>query len=350
MEECRKACADCEEEKPLSQYHTEKNKRDGRQKRCKTCVHREYKRRVRRMRKVSLDYEGERTCTRCKRTLPKTDFRARLCSPDGFDIRCSYCRSASDAANNRRLAANHRQRMAKAKRGQWCVMCTVQDDPALLEFDHVDPRSKKYQISKMDRLSDARFYAEVSKTQFLCVRCHRRKSVGHARARAKSGVPQRYNPKYEERNRLHVRERKIEMLAKGGCAACGKKPDPNGDISIELACFDFDHIVPATKKNEIAMMAAGCSIKAIDVEIAKCRLICCDCHMLHTREQQGYFAYDAHRPASGLSSDERGPLLRARRIVDAMVASGVPMLWRDGTGVSRPELCDFILPYVQNAP
>lgn len=89
------------------------------------------------------------------------------------------------------------------------------------------------------------------------------------------------------------------------------------------------------------MATVSYSTKAIDAEIAKCRLLCAACHALHTRKQQGYFDY-GDAPSKGLSSDQLQRLSFARTIVDGLIAEH-GQFFREGKPVSRPRLCDFIL-------
>lgn len=56
-----------------------------------------------------------------------------------------------------------------------CVMCG-QDDPIVLDFDHIDPSTKTKGISKMlsghygwNKISE-----EIKKCRVLCANCHRR--------------------------------------------------------------------------------------------------------------------------------------------------------------------------------
>lgn len=56
-----------------------------------------------------------------------------------------------------------------------CVRCG-NDDPDDLEFDHVDPTTKKNDIAyAISRYSYRDFVAELSKTQVLCGSCHKNK-------------------------------------------------------------------------------------------------------------------------------------------------------------------------------
>ncbi len=78
--------------------------------------------------------------------------------------------------------------------------------------------------------------------------------------------------------------KKLEI---GSCAECHIKV-----TSKTLCCFDFDHIDPSTKLGTVSSMISMRKDRNMILnEINKCRLLCCKCHTLHTRTQQGYIDY-----------------------------------------------------------
>lgn len=66
-----------------------------------------------------------------------------------------------------------RRRTAVEKLGGKCVHCGSVEN---LEFDHVDPSTKKFTIGIGSSFSEVRFWAEVDKCQLLCGDCHKLKS------------------------------------------------------------------------------------------------------------------------------------------------------------------------------
>jgi hypothetical protein len=71
--------------------------------------------------------------------------------------------------------------------------------------------------------------------------------------------------------RLYNRNRKfLRNLRKNSkCARCGEP---------HWACLDFHHIDPSTKSFSVNMMGGAHSIKRIQEEIAKCIVLCSNCH------------------------------------------------------------------------
>lgn len=61
-------------------------------------------------------------------------------------------------------------------------------------------------------------------------------------------------------------------------------------------CFDFDHLDPSTKEHDISRMGVQkYREEQILSEIRKCRLLCCNCHRLHTIKQSNnvdYYTYN----------------------------------------------------------
>lgn len=75
--------------------------------------------------------------------------------------------------------------------------------------------------------------------------------------------------------------RKQELLAyiqaiklSRGCTDCGYRDHP--------AALEFDHLPGHVKLYRLAVMAAGSTIAKIDAEIAKCEVVCANCHRVRT--------------------------------------------------------------------
>jgi hypothetical protein len=72
------------------------------------------------------------------------------------------------------------------------------------------------------------------------------------------------------RARFHANIRWIRAYKEAhGCQLCSER-DPR--------CLDFHHIDPATKKRAIAHMTWGQGKESILKEIAKCNILCANCH------------------------------------------------------------------------
>jgi hypothetical protein len=80
------------------------------------------------------------------------------------------------------------------------------------------------------------------------------------------------------KKRYHRRKHWIDKIKKSqGCAHCGYN---------EHACaLDFDHIDPSEKKFLIPRVLSRKPLKKLFPEIRKCRILCANCHRIHSNKQ-----------------------------------------------------------------
>lgn len=64
-----------------------------------------------------------------------------------------------------------------------------------------------------------------------------------------------------------------QLKLERGCAECGFNENP--------AALQFHHRDPATKKAPVTTIAANGSWAAMEEEIAKCDVLCANCHAIH---------------------------------------------------------------------
>jgi len=82
--------------------------------------------------------------------------------------------------------------------------------------------------------------------------------------------------KYSDRNVKHIAD---ILLESGGCAMCWET---------DITCLDFHHRDPSKKEMSVMRLwASQRSIATIDKEIAKCDILCSNCHrMLHAAQSK----------------------------------------------------------------
>ena len=68
-----------------------------------------------------------------------------------------------------------------------------------------------------------------------------------------------------------------EIKQQTGCEICGYNEHPHA--------LQFDHIDPKEKKFSIGTFRC-CSRETLLKEIAKCRVLCANCHAVHTSKQR----------------------------------------------------------------
>lgn len=128
-------------------------------------------------------------CNRCQSTKPIEEFGVRYGKPQPY---CKICnkeynrehyqknkQSYKEDALNRRWQIRRNALdflMEYAKTG--CTQCGEKDF-VVLEFDHIDPSTKKHNISTMvsQGTSIRKLKEELDKCQILCANCHRRKTA-----------------------------------------------------------------------------------------------------------------------------------------------------------------------------
>jgi transposase len=82
--------------------------------------------------------------------------------------RCGRCRSDSVASHRRRLKA-----LLIDEAGGKCILCGYDREPRALEFHHVDPTQKAFNLSRKGiTLSVQTLRAEARKCVLLCSNCH----------------------------------------------------------------------------------------------------------------------------------------------------------------------------------
>ncbi len=114
--------------------------------------------------------KGSKTaCLKCPKHGPST-FVARS---DGR-FRCGQCRLQAVAKRRRSL-----KRILVEEAGGRCLLCGYSRCDRALEFHHLDPRAKQFQITSHTR-SLARLRAEASKCVLLCSNCHAEVEAGIA--------------------------------------------------------------------------------------------------------------------------------------------------------------------------
>lgn len=162
------------------------------------------------------------------------------------------------------------------KKEKSCELCGYQGNN--IEADHRPERGPK-----IHKCSNYTYWsrnggvpalkAELKKCRPLCRFCHQLVS------QQESGI---LKQKYTLKKKTYVNQIKLKI---GACELCKRKLEKEE----ECCAFDFDHIDAELKQEGIGTMVSSYSLnrfyKYIDLEIAKCRLICCMCHADHTRKQ-----------------------------------------------------------------
>ena len=102
-------------------------------------------------------------------------------------------------------------------------------------------------------------------------------------AKKKREEYQRNRDKYldrAKRSRIKRRQWIYNYFLSHPCEECGEsRPE----------CLDFDHIDRSTKKYNISKNRDNLSWDKLLTEIGKCRILCANCHRVHTAQQMGWY-------------------------------------------------------------
>jgi len=183
---------------------------------------------------------------------------------------CNEC--IKNPISTRERLYNHNITIKKQKGP--CVDCG-ETNINLLQFDHINRNEKIDLVRNCVTISSMN--DEASKCEMRCCICHCR--------RTKIQMNWKKEPN-EFQDHIDSIKQKI-----GGCQLCGWYDETL------LEALHFDHLDQSTKLANISDLAndnpGGLSIQynlklKINTEISKCRLLCANCHCLHTREQLGF--------------------------------------------------------------
>lgn len=77
----------------------------------------------------------------------------------------------------------------------------------------------------------------------------------------------------------------LRYMMDNGCEECGER---------HPACLEFDHIDQSTKRDTVTrMLHTNYSLDTVKEEMAKCRLLCSNCHRKRTMVQLDWYSKSA---------------------------------------------------------
>jgi hypothetical protein len=148
-----------------------------------------------------------------------------------------------------------------------------------MDFDHRDPREKSFNLcsGRAALKNRKQILAEAAKCDVVCANCHRLRSRRQHRAWLATRTPA-VSPRIgHQRVRWRHRADLLDQLRSVPCADCGGR--------FAQCAMDFDHRDPSTKVRGVTRMING-SIERMLAEVAKCDIVCANCHRLRTFERR----------------------------------------------------------------
>ena len=152
-----------------------------------------------------------------------------------------------------------------------CLDCGGEFPPYLMDFDHVRG-VKRYSIGNMANHKRERVLEEIAKCELVCRICHRIRT--HSRV-SPSKTPRRAAFKVW-----------LDQLKSAPCVDCSESFPPEA--------MDYDHLDHTEKLKGITQMWSWSRDRVL-VEIAKCELVCANCHGERTMQRDRYLLI--HRPS-----------------------------------------------------
>jgi hypothetical protein len=211
-------------------------------------------------------------CKECGRRKSRDHYRAN---------------TAAYLERNRRNSPLYRSRNAAAVLEYLllhaCVRCG-ESDPVVLEFNHMDPRTKVANIADLIGLgcSTKRLFAEITKCEVMCANCHQRftstELPKHYRRTETSNLNVKvpaFRVAANARNHTVV----LQFLAKAVCVDCAEN---------DSLVLQFDHMYD--KMDHVSwLVGSGCSTARLQEELAKCEIRCANCHRRRTAQAGHWF-------------------------------------------------------------
>lgn len=155
----------------------------------------------------------------------------------------------------------------KGQRG--CGSCDA-SDPIVLDLHHRDPADKEMAVGEMITYGHGResLLEEMAKCDVVCANCHRQ--LHHT------------TPEFGDRRWVYEYKRASE-----GCVECGTQ---------EPACLEFHHVDDEKHSTVARLLADGRPLERVREEIARCELLCANCHRReHCERVPASVGYDNHK-------------------------------------------------------
>lgn len=252
-----KICTKCKVEKDLELFTKDKRRSDGRGSWCRECSNsylNEYNKTPKgqqarrdhwgRVREAVIPKNRERYHARKALYKPSKERWAT----ENRELVLDYYRDRGDS---------HRAFLDGLKEGSPCTDCKGDFPPYCMEYDHVRGE-KRFNLGKMANHKREAVLAEIQKCDLVCVNCHR------VRTQTRKG---------SSKTRRVIEFRAwLNTIKDHPCLDCGRKFPP--------VAMDFDHI-QGEKISSITDMWSWSREKA-QAEIAKCELVCGNCHRIRT--------------------------------------------------------------------
>ena len=157
-------------------------------------------------------------------------------------------------------------------RDQPCADCGRAFAPHQMDFDHRNRSEKSFRLSagRAMLMSRDRLMTEIAKCDIVCANCHRLRTVRAERERTNVHSLPRHPETERWRAQRRAQAWKLAELRDRPCIDCSGRFLP--------FVMEFDHRDPTAKSFEITRMLGHSGIERILAEVAKCDIVCANCH------------------------------------------------------------------------
>lgn len=135
----------------------------------------------------NMKYQELRICSKCKIEKSISEYGVRRASKDGLMTMCKECNRVKQRKQykgnkkyyldrNRELRSLNREKYKKTKEGKPCSHCGGIFPQVCMDYDHVDPSTKRMCVAQMMGYSWKDIQKEIDKCELICSNCHRIKT------------------------------------------------------------------------------------------------------------------------------------------------------------------------------
>lgn len=164
--------------------------------------------------------------------------------------------------NKPRQITEKRSVIRGLKESNACVDCGEFYPYYVMHFDHLDDKQNEISAMVAQNYSVNAILNEIEKCDLVCSNCHRERTQSRF-----------VEIDVKRKAVLYVQEYKNGKL----CVGCAK--------AFNYYVLDFDHRPGENKIDCIGFMVYYASLDAIKKEIAKCDLLCANCHSIKTHNR-----------------------------------------------------------------
>jgi hypothetical protein len=161
-----------------------------------------------------------------------------------------------------------------------CEDCGQSFAPHVMDFDHRDPSKKLFAVTtgSAHLMSREKLISEIDKCDIVCANCHALRTYARLMERKRHSTPEEWAPGRSpriaaQRTRWRATAAMLSEIRDVPCADCGRRFPP--------CVMQFDHRDPATKTHEVTRMLLRART-VILAEVAKCDIVCSNCHRERT--------------------------------------------------------------------